>query len=66
MPPLEPTDRRELYEHFQHVIEGTYDQLLDEQELNYKQNMLKSFLVETNIEAATLEEKFDHVTVEDA
>lgn len=64
MPPLKPTDRRELYEHFQHVIAGTYDQLLEEQKLNYKQNMLKSFLVETNIEAATLEEKFEYLTVE--
>jgi hypothetical protein len=63
MPPLEPTDRRELYRHFQHVIEGTYDQLLEEQKLNYKQNMLKSFLVETNIEPTTLEEQFEHVAV---
>lgn len=64
MPPLKPTDRRELFGHFQHVIEGTYDQLLEEQKLNYKQNMLKSFLVETNIEPATLKEKFEHVTLE--
>jgi len=63
MSPLDPTDRRELYEHFQHVIGGTYDQLLEEQKLNYKQNMLKSFLVESNINPDTLEEKFEHVTV---
>lgn len=64
MPPLNPTDRRELYEHFQHVIEGTYDQLLEDQKLNYKQNMLKSFLVETNVEPSLLEEQFEYVTVE--
>jgi hypothetical protein len=64
MSPLNPTDRRQLYEHFQHVIEGTYDQLLENQKLNYKQNMLKSFLVETNIEPTSLEEQFEHVTVE--
>ena len=49
--------RRELFDHFQHTIEGTYDELVDEQELDYGQNMLKSFLVESNIEATELDDR---------
>lgn len=49
--------RRELFDHFQHTIEGTYDELVEEQELDYGQNMLKSFLVESNIDASELSER---------
>jgi hypothetical protein len=46
--------RRDLFDHFQHTIEGTYDELVEEQELNYGQNMLKTFLIESNIDASEL------------
>lgn len=49
--------RRELFDHFQHTIEGTYDELVEEQELDYGQNMLKSFLVESNIHADELADR---------
>lgn len=46
--------RGELFDLFKHTIEGTYDELLEEQELDYKQNMLKTFLIESNISADDL------------
>lgn len=46
--------RGELFDLFKHTIEGTYDELLEEQELDYKQNMLKTFLIESNVQADEL------------
>lgn len=46
--------RGELFEHFSHVIEDTYDQLVQEQKLEYGQNMLKTFLLESNISPENL------------
>jgi hypothetical protein len=52
-------NRRDLFDHFDHVISGTYDDLRERQELDYGQNMLKTFLIESNIDAEELPEYID-------
>ncbi len=60
--------RRELFDLFQRRIQGTHEQLSEEQELEHRQNMLKSFVIESNISAeelpqqteATESRKVDH------
>lgn len=51
--------RRDLFNHFDGIISGTYDELLENQELDYGQNMLKTFLIESNISSEDLPEYLD-------
>lgn len=51
--------RRELFDFFQRRVEGTHEQLSEEQELEHQQNMLKSFVIESNISAEELGEHTD-------
>lgn len=51
--------RRDLFEHFEYTIEGTYDELVDEQELQPGQTMLKTFLIESNVGPDELRERVD-------
>ncbi|WP_318567390.1 hypothetical protein [Salinigranum marinum] len=53
--------RRDLFDLFQHTIEGTYDELVDDQELQPGQTMLKTFLIESNVSPAELRERVDIV-----
>lgn len=53
--------RRDLFDVFQHTIEGTYDELVDDQELQPGQTMLKTFLIESNVSPAELRERVDIV-----
>ncbi|MFP9062312.1 hypothetical protein ACLI4R_17550 [Natrialbaceae archaeon A-chndr2] len=46
--------RRELFETFQHTIEGTYDELVEDQELEPGQTMLKTYVIESNVPAQEL------------
>ena len=49
--------RRDLFDTFQHTIEGTYDELVEEQELQPGQTMLKTFIIESNITPEELQER---------
>ncbi|PHQ38041.1 hypothetical protein DJ69_13760 [Halorubrum persicum] len=51
--------RRDLFDVFQHTIEGTYDELVEEQELQPGQTMLKTFLIESNVTPEELHERVD-------
>lgn len=51
--------RRDLFNHFDHTISGTYDELVEKQELDYGQNMLKTFLIESNIQSEELPNYLD-------
>lgn len=51
--------RRDLFDVFQHTIEGTYDELAEEQELQPGQTMLKTFLIESNVTPEELHERVD-------
>lgn len=47
--------RRELFDVFQHTIEGTYDELVEDQKLLPGQTMLKTFLIESNVSPSELQ-----------
>jgi len=51
--------RRDLFERFQHTIEGTHEELVDEQELRPGQTMLKTFLIESNVTPTELHERIE-------
>jgi len=51
--------RRDLFEHLEYTIEGTYDELVDDQELQPGQTMLKTFLIESNVTPEQLRERID-------
>lgn len=51
--------RRDLFEHFEYTVEGTYDELVDDQELQPGQTMLKTFLIESNVTPEELRERVD-------
>lgn len=51
--------RRDFFDILQHTIEGTYDELVEEQELRPGQTMLKTFLIESNIRPGELRERVD-------
>lgn len=51
--------RRDLFNVFQHTIEGTYDELVEEQELDPGQTMLKTFIIESNVTPGELRERVD-------
>jgi hypothetical protein len=53
--------RRDLFERFQHTMEGTYDELVDDQELQPGQTMLKTFLIESNVSPDELSDRVDVV-----
>lgn len=55
--------RRDLFNVLQHTIEGTYDELVEDQELRPGQTMLKTFLIESNV---ALEELHDRVDIAEA
>jgi hypothetical protein len=55
--------RRDLFEVFQHTIEGTYEELAEDQELQPGQTMLKTFLIESNV---TPEQLRDRVEITEA
>lgn len=55
--------RRDLFDVFQHTIEGTYDELVEDQELQPGQTMLKTFLIESNV---TPEQFQDRVKITEA
>lgn len=43
-------NRRELFDYFQDHMENTYSSLSEDQELEHKQNLLKTFVLESNID----------------
>lgn len=51
--------RRDLFDAFQHTIEGTYDELVEDQELKPGQTMLKTFLIESNVTPEHLRDRMD-------
>lgn len=51
--------RRDLFDVFQHTIEGTYDELIEDQELQPGQTMLKTFLIESNVTPDQLRDRVD-------
>lgn len=51
--------RRDLFDVFQHTIEGTYDELVDEQDLKPGQTMLKTFIIESNVTPKQLQQRMD-------
>ena len=51
--------RRDLFDVFQHTIEGTYDELVEDQELQPGQTMLKTFLIESNVTPDELRDRVD-------
>lgn len=51
--------RRDLFDRFQHNIEGTYDELVEEKELKPGQTMLKTFIIESNVEPGELKNRVD-------
>jgi hypothetical protein len=51
--------RRDLFDVLQHTIEGTYDELVGDQELQPGQTMLKTFLIESNVTPAELRDRVD-------
>lgn len=53
--------RRDLFDVFQHTIEGTYDELIEDQELKPGQTMLKTFLIESNVTPEELRKRVDIV-----
>ena len=55
--------RRDLFDVFQHTIEGTYDELVEDQTLKPGQTMLKTFLIESNVSPSDLSERMDMVEI---
>lgn len=53
--------RRDFFDVLQHTIEGTYDELVEDQALQPGQTMLKTFLIESNITPEALRERVDIV-----
>lgn len=51
--------RRELFDTLQHTIEGTYDELVEKQELEPGQTMLKTFIIESNVTPDELPNRVD-------
>lgn len=51
--------RRDLFDAFQYTIEGTYNELVEDQELQPGQNLLKTFLIESNITPNELRDRVD-------
>lgn len=55
--------RRELFDVFQHTIEGTYEELTERQQLKPGQTMLKTYLIESNVD---IDDFFDRVAAAQA
>lgn len=53
------SSRRELFDYFQDCLENTYTSLAEDQELEYKQNLLKTFVLESNINLEHFKEVFN-------
>lgn len=51
--------RRDLFDALQHTIEGTYDELVEYQELQPGQTLLKTFLIESNITSEEFQNRVD-------
>ncbi|OUJ18905.1 hypothetical protein AMET1_0556 [Methanonatronarchaeum thermophilum] len=50
MPGTQVESRRELFDYFQKNIERSYESLSEDQELEHRQNLLKTFIIESNVE----------------